>query len=160
MSMNNLIPTVVGELMCQQDTFLRTFSTRIVQLSSCLQKKLSNVQLTHSSEPPQTLAVVVLEDTILFPEGGGQPADRGTLQGYPVVDVQRHGMIAQHYVQVPSLDVLQVGQTVQLELDWERRWDATQQHSGQHLVSAIAAQSPFHWATASWYVVNSIKKEE
>ena len=79
---------------------------------------------------------VIVDDTPLYAEGGGQPADRGQLGGAPVLDVQRgpDGW-ARHRVAVAP----EVGQRVRLKVDTARRWDHTQQHSGQHLLSALAA---------------------
>jgi misacylated tRNA(Ala) deacylase len=149
----NLKPTLIGDLCCQRESFKRTFTSRIVNVSPCLESQFAELNLNEpdQNEAQGVIAVVTLEDTVLFPEGGGQLADRGTMAGYPVVDVQRCGVIAQHYVRLPSLDLLEVGQEVELEVNWTRRWDATLQHSGQHLISAIAAQSPFYWATEAWY---------
>jgi Ser-tRNA(Ala) deacylase AlaX len=101
--------------------------------------------------PDEAIAVVILEDTVFFPEGGGQLADRGTMAGYPGVDVQRCGVLAQHYVRLPSLDLLEEGQEVELIVNWTRRWDATLHHSAQHLICSLASQSPFYWGTEYWY---------
>ncbi|MFN3414507.1 MAG: alanyl-tRNA editing protein, partial [Thermoanaerobaculum sp.] len=75
---------------------------------------------------------VELADTIFYPEGGGQPADRGTVAGVPVVDVQKGPQGIRHYLQgnPPSGEVT-------LALDWQRRYDHMQQHTGQHLLSAV-----------------------
>src|SRR5512133_3594636 len=80
-------------------------------------------------------AAVVLSQTAFYPEGGGQPADRGTLAGARVVDVQVEGEEVLHVVEgaVPE-------GRVQGEVDWERRFDHMQQHHGQHLLSAAFAK--------------------
>ncbi|CAM4688653.1 unnamed protein product [Lepidochelys olivacea] len=88
---------------------------------------------------------VVLEDTILFPEGGGQPSDRGLIDDIPVLRVTRQGPAALHFVQSP----LAPGSEVLLTVDWERRFDHMQQHSGQHLITALADQM-FGFKTTSW----------
>ncbi|PKU41279.1 hypothetical protein llap_8427 [Limosa lapponica baueri] len=88
---------------------------------------------------------VVLEDTILFPEGGGQPDDRGLIGEVPVLRVTRRGPEAVHFVPAP----LEAGAAVLLSLDWDRRFDHMQQHSGQHLITAIAEQM-FGFKTTSW----------
>ncbi|CAM5178540.1 unnamed protein product [Eretmochelys imbricata] len=88
---------------------------------------------------------VVLEDTILFPEGGGQPSDRGLIDDIPVLRVTRQGPAALHFVQRP----LAPGSEVLLTVDWERRFDHMQQHSGQHLITALADQM-FGFKTTSW----------
>uniref|UniRef100_A0A8C8ME09 Alanyl-transfer RNA synthetases family profile domain-containing protein n=1 Tax=Oncorhynchus tshawytscha TaxID=74940 RepID=A0A8C8ME09_ONCTS len=88
---------------------------------------------------------VKLQDTILFPEGGGQPDDHGLIGDVPVLRVTRQGAEAVHFVS----SALEVGQEVQLKVDWERRFDHMQQHSGQHLITAIA-ESMFGYKTTSW----------
>ncbi|XP_034611544.1 alanyl-tRNA editing protein Aarsd1-like isoform X3 [Trachemys scripta elegans] len=88
---------------------------------------------------------VVLEDTILFPEGGGQPDDRGLIEDIPVLRVTRQGPAAVHFVQTP----LEPGREVLLTLDWDRRFDHMQQHSGQHLITALA-DLMFGFKTTSW----------
>jgi alanyl-tRNA synthetase len=76
---------------------------------------------------------VELEATCFYPEGGGQLGDRGTLGGARVVDVQvtEEGRIW-HLLESP---VAPAGE-VDAELDWARRFDHMQQHTGQHILSA------------------------
>ncbi|XP_043856981.1 alanyl-tRNA editing protein Aarsd1 isoform X3 [Dromiciops gliroides] len=88
---------------------------------------------------------VVLEDTLLFPEGGGQPDDRGSIDNIPVLKVTRRGSEAEHFLLTP----LAPGSQVQVKLDWERRFDHMQQHSGQHLITAVA-DDLFGFKTTSW----------
>lgn len=76
---------------------------------------------------------VLLKDTILYPEGGGQPSDRGRLNEAVVLAVRRVGAELRHYVDAP-LDLAPAC----LELDWSRRFDHMQQHTGQHLLTAVA----------------------
>ena len=78
---------------------------------------------------------VVCADTVLFPEGGGQNTDRGTISDVPVLSVSRRGTEAVHLVSPPVS--WSPGTVVRQRLDWGRRWDNMQQHSGQHLVSAV-----------------------
>lgn len=80
---------------------------------------------------------VALDCSAFYPEGGGQPADRGTLNGVPVVDVQfRDGEIWHVLEPGAAADTLQPGTTVAGNIDWERRYDHMQQHLGQHLLTA------------------------
>ena len=88
----------------------------------------------------------VLADTILYPEGGGQPADRGTINGVAVLDVQKVAGEVRHYLATP----LQSG-PAKIELDWVRRFDHMQQHTGQHLLTAVA-QDRFKWATTAFHL--------
>ena len=88
----------------------------------------------------------VLSDTILYPEGGGQPADRGTLNGVPVLDVQRRQGEIRHALaaKVPPGPAA-------VRLDWARRSDHMQQHTGQHLLTAVA-QDRFAWETTAFHL--------
>ncbi|MBQ6380674.1 MAG: hypothetical protein IJJ41_03610 [Clostridia bacterium] len=74
---------------------------------------------------------VVLDQTAFFPEGGGQPADCGTLGGVPVLDVQEKEGVIFHFLKSA------LAGTVQGVLDWEKRFSRMQNHSGEHLVSGI-----------------------
>lgn len=76
---------------------------------------------------------VVLSDTAFYPEGGGQPADRGTLGQVNVLDVKRRNGEILHITDAP----LELGMTVHGVLDWERRFDHMQQHSGEHILSGV-----------------------
>ena len=76
---------------------------------------------------------VTLDRTAFYPEGGGQPADHGTLGGIPVLDVQEQHDEIVHTLSQP----LTVGQTVEGVVDWDRRFDHMQQHSGEHILSGI-----------------------
>nr|WP_288697721.1 DHHA1 domain-containing protein [uncultured Allisonella sp.] len=76
---------------------------------------------------------VVLSDTAFYPEGGGQPADRGTLEQVNVLDVKRRNGEILHITDAP----LGPGMTVHGVLDWERRFDHMQQHSGEHILSGL-----------------------
>ena len=88
----------------------------------------------------------VLEDTILYPEGGGQPADRGTINGALVLDVQKTDGAVRHVLASPVAPG-----PADVRLDWERRFDHMQQHTGQHLLSAVA-QDRFGWETTAFHL--------
>lgn len=81
---------------------------------------------------------VVLDRTAFYPEGGGQPADHGILrtaagEEVPVTDVhEREGEIL-HTCAAP----LEAGEAVSGSIDWSRRFDHMQQHSGEHILSGI-----------------------
>ena len=76
---------------------------------------------------------VVLDRTAFYPEGGGQPADHGILGGVRVLDVHERDGVITHTCDGP----LPVGETVRGEIDWDRRFDHMQQHSGEHIVSGM-----------------------
>lgn len=75
----------------------------------------------------------VLDATAFYPEGGGQPADRGALGGARVTDVHEKDGVITHFVTVP----LRVGTAVQGNVDRTRRLVMMQQHTGEHIVSGI-----------------------
>lgn len=88
---------------------------------------------------------VVLDRSHFYPEGGGQPADRGTITGadgreWAVVDVQKHDGI-HHYLEpgegVEAGELPDAGSTVTGVLDWERRYSHMRYHTAQHLLSAL-----------------------
>ena len=89
---------------------------------------------------------VVLADTIFYPEGGGQPADRGTVGGVAVLDVRKVGGDIQHIMAGPA-----PSGRVTAELDWERRFDHMQQHTGQHLLTAVAERR-LGWHTTAFHL--------
>jgi alanyl-tRNA synthetase len=96
----------------------------------------------------------VLDDTVFYPEGGGQPADRGQLDGVAVVDVQRRGGAVRHYLAASIAEG-----PAELALDWRRRFDHMQQHTAQHLLSAIAADR-FGWPTTSFHLGERVSDVE
>ena len=89
--------------------------------------------------------LVVLDRTAFYPEGGGQPADHGTLAGLPVTDVHEKDGVIVHTCLLADHpeDLFTAGKTVHGILDWERRFDHMQQHSGEHIVSGMIC-SHFH----------------
>ena len=74
---------------------------------------------------------VQLDRTAFYPEGGGQPCDTGALGTALVTDVQEHGGVITHTVST----ALPVGQTVEGRIDWARRRDHMEQHTGEHILS-------------------------
>ena len=73
---------------------------------------------------------VTLDATAFYPTGGGQECDLGILGGANVLDVKEQGENILHLCDTP----LEVGAEVTGTIDWERRFDHMQQHSGEHLV--------------------------
>jgi len=81
---------------------------------------------------------VVLDETYFYPTGGGQPCDTGTLNGVNVVDVITH---PDDLAVIHVLDsALPDGDAVRAELDWARRLDHMQQHTGQHILTQALVQ--------------------
>ena len=132
---------------CQRDSMLRTLVTTVV---ACEQKPKADAagakkKKKGSAEKQVDLWLVQLEDTVLFPEGGGQPADTGTLA---ITGADSAPVRVSHVYRTPDGVVLHevsspiaVGASVMVTLDWERRFDHMQCHSAQHLISALALRS-------------------
>ena len=88
---------------------------------------------------------IYLDRSAFYPTSGGQPFDVGVLRGdahgtaLQVVDVVDEGERVAHVLAPGSGSELAVGTRVHGQLDWSRRFDHMQQHSGQHLLSAVFA---------------------
>ncbi len=74
---------------------------------------------------------VILDKTAFFPEGGGQPGDRGTIGGVEVIDTVEKGD------EVIHICTAEVGGEVECALDFERRFAIMQQHTGEHVFSGV-----------------------
>uniref|UniRef100_A0A3B5MK59 Threonyl/alanyl tRNA synthetase SAD domain-containing protein n=1 Tax=Xiphophorus couchianus TaxID=32473 RepID=A0A3B5MK59_9TELE len=125
---------------CQRDCYMKEFVTSVV---SCCPAELK--QEVNGKKETLKGFNVLLQDTILFPEGGGQPDDHGLIGEVPVLRVTRQGPDAVHFVTSP----VEERQEVRVTVDWERRFDHMQQHSGQHLITALA-DAMFGYKTTSW----------
>ena len=76
---------------------------------------------------------IILDATAFYPEGGGQACDLGSLNGVQVLDVQERGETVVHLCEKP----LEVGAKVEGVIDYARRFDLMQQHTGEHIVSGV-----------------------
>ena len=91
--------------------------------------------------------LVTLKETAFYPEGGGQPYDTGTIGSLDVVDVfERDGEVFHKVTSEPATDTV-----VHCKIDWNRRFDHTQQHTGQHLLSAVLIEL-FDYQTVSFHL--------
>ena len=113
------------------DSYLRSLDTQV------------QAQLQVDGQP-----AVVLQQTCFYPEGGGQPFDTGTIAGVTVLAVQTHADGTVVHTLAHSLPAGTLHVTA--SIDWSRRFDHMQQHSGQHILSqsfleiAGAATAGFH----------------
>jgi alanyl-tRNA synthetase len=94
---------------------------------------------------------VKLDRTAFYPSSGGQPHDTGRLGEARVVDVVDEGEEVLHVVDKP----IDVNATVQGIIDWERRFDHMQQHTGQHVLSAVL-HSKFALPTVSFHLGSDV----
>lgn len=76
---------------------------------------------------------VTLDQTAFYPEGGGQSYDTGTLGGAQVREVREKDGVIVHLCDAP----LAAGAAVEGAIDWARRFDHMQQHSGEHICSGL-----------------------
>lgn len=134
---------IVGNLSCQKDTYLQHLTTVVCDCQKNSDKKAPKIEQYE----------IQLLDTILFPEGGGQPWDHGTLSfsgpdgqktDVSIQKVLRRKLEAIHYAPTP----IEVNTKVNISLDFARRFDQAQQHSGQHLLSAVLDQ--YEIPTLAW----------
>ena len=95
--------------------------------------------VVESCEAVKNGFAVTLDRTAFYPEGGGQPADHGTLGEARVLDVHEKDGIVTHLCD----RALSVGAEVSGRIDWARRFDHMQQHSGEHIISGMLC-STFH----------------
>ncbi|HAA58831.1 MAG TPA: hypothetical protein DCE42_28975 [Myxococcales bacterium] len=116
---------------CQRDAYRRKGSAKVV-----------------ASDPAKDGYWIHVEDSLLYPEGGGQPADHGWIGEVPVLDVQKsseRGIVCCFTKQDVALG------EVELTVDWPRRFDHMQQHSAQHLLTATAIKL-FGWKTVGFHL--------
>lgn len=119
-----------GSSLYHQQPYTRNIQTRIEAMH---QLELDGLSRT----------AVVFRESQFYPRGGGQPGDRGSFEGYPILDTLK-GSDIPGFPGDPSSTVhvmelngkLHPGDQGELGLDWKHRWDYMQQHSGQHLISA------------------------
>ena len=97
------------------------------KLFSCEAKVLDCIKKENKYE-------VILDRTVFFPEGGGQPSDLGTISHAQVLDVRERSDVLYHITDT----ALPVGSTVTLQVDKTRRLDHCSQHTGEHMISGLA----------------------
>jgi alanyl-tRNA synthetase len=98
---------------------------------------------------------VYLDRTAFYPTSGGQPHDLGTLGGQLVLDVIDEGAAIAHQLAGPLAEQ----QVVSGLIDWSRRYDHMQQHTGQHLLSAVFAEQ-FGCPTVSFHMGSEVSTIE
>ena len=105
--------------------------------------KEAEAAVTSLTETKEGRTAVTLDRTIFFPTGGGQSCDRGTIAGFPVIDVYEDEK-ADDIIHVldcrPSEfehAVSPAGKLLKLSLDWEHRFDNMQRHCGEHILSGM-----------------------
>ena len=131
------------------DSFLQSFPAAVADV-----RELSRVE-------GESVWQIALDRTAFYPTSGGQPFDTGLLRAFapggssldiPVdsVEEDEHGQVW-HYVRKP----LAIGAKVEGQVDWRRRFDHMQQHTGQHLLSAVL-QRELNAPTVSFHLGETV----
>lgn len=132
-----------------RDAYATEFEADII---SCEPNKADDKQLD-----------IILNQTLFFPEEGGQSPDMGILGGYRVVDVQIKNGVITHTVETSAGDCcetekeaeLAAGVHVQGKIDWQHRFYNMQQHSGEHIFSGIV-HSRFGFENVGFHLSDSV----
>lgn len=88
-------------------------------------------------------AKLILTDTIFFPTGGGQSCDKGFIKfnenKYPVIDVYEADKEVVHVISIKNFvgKLPEEGSKIELEIDWDHRFDNMQRHCGEHILSGV-----------------------
>jgi len=105
------------ERLYYQDSYLKEFRAKILK------------KIKIDNQP-----AVVLDETAFYPTSGGQPYDKGVIQDVPVVEVVEEGDEIIHILKEELKE--EINSEAVGKIDWKRRFDHIQQHSGQHILSA------------------------
>jgi len=117
----------VSELLAQKDAYLKEFEARVIGVRA-------------------EEGAVALDRTAFFPGGGGQPADRGWIEGLPVVGLRREGELIWHSLELmgspqpsapPQAALPAEGSTIRGRLDWERRYALMRTHTAFHILCGV-----------------------
>jgi alanyl-tRNA synthetase len=117
----------VTERLYYRDCYLQEFRARVLEMSDGGRR-------------------VYLDRTAFYPTSGGQPFDTGTLGGANVIEVIDEEERVAHLLDAPI-----VAGEIDAQIDWARRFDHMQQHSGQHLLSAVLEEL-FKISTVSFHL--------
>ena len=124
------------ERLYYQDSYLKEFKAKVIK------------KIKIDNQP-----AVVLDETAFYPTSGGQPYDKGVIQDVPVVEVVEEGDEIVHILKKELKEKINSG--VVGKVDWKRRFDHMQQHSGQHILSA-AFEKLWNADTVSFYLGDEI----
>jgi alanyl-tRNA synthetase len=119
------------ERLYYSDSYLRAFTANLIETSS-------------------DGLMAYLDRTAFYPSSGGQPFDTGTIAGAAVIDVVDEDERIGHRLSTPV-----AAGPVECAIDWPRRFDHMQQHSGQHLLSAVFSEC-FRMKTVSFHLGTQI----
>ena len=116
-----------GLLRCQLDSYATEGYSTVV---ACTKDEQAGSNMYH----------VTLDDSVFYPEGGGQPWDLGTVDGIAIEKVIKSPASDKHIVvDIPT--ALEVGSSVHCKIDWGRRYDFMQQHTAQVIMVVLYSLS-------------------
>ncbi|ANF22312.1 alanyl-tRNA editing protein [Thermococcus piezophilus] len=98
-----------------------------------------SIAIVQAVEQGKSIVRLTLDRTIFYPEGGGQPSDKGIIRGEGFeIKVERvYGRDEIWHEGKIEGRLPQAGEEVKLKLDWEWRYENMKQHTGQHILSAV-----------------------
>ena len=114
----------MSENVCYVDAYARSIEARVVGID------------------PADPALVVLDRTVAYPGGGGQPSDRGLLRGdggrsWAIVGAKKDGADIVHQLDLAGGEGPTVGETVTIDLDWARRHLLMRTHTALHALCGV-----------------------
>lgn len=121
---NKRIANGLTEVLYEDDAYAKECVAKVIECRETTRK---------FDEKENIVYGIVLDKTVFFPEGGGQPADKGWMNEAEVLDVQKEEDVILHYVKEPFA----VGEDVVAKLDFAVRYERMQNHSGEHLFCGL-----------------------
>ncbi len=121
---NKRVNSGMTRVIYEDDAYAKECKAKVLECKEILRK---------NGDKEETVYGIVLDATVFFPEGGGQPADKGVINEIPVIDVQREDGKIYHYVKTP----FGLGEEVDMLLDFAVRYRRMQNHSGEHVFCGL-----------------------
>ncbi len=121
---NKRVNTGLTQVIYEDDAYAKECMAKVLECKEVLRK---------DGDREETVYGIVLDKTVFFPEGGGQPADEGVINEVPVIDVQKEDGKIYHYVRTAFVS----GDEVNLQLNFNLRYRRMQNHSGEHVFCGL-----------------------
>ncbi|MBE5886970.1 MAG: alanyl-tRNA editing protein [Lachnospiraceae bacterium] len=121
---NKRVKNGLTEVLYEDDAYAKECNAKVLECRKVLRK---------TGEQEDTVYGIVLDRTVFFSEGGGQPADKGWINETEVLDVQKDENVILHYTKEP----FDAGTDVVAKLDFAVRYERMQNHSGEHLFCGL-----------------------
>lgn len=121
---NKRVNTGLTQVIYEDDAYAKECRAKVLECKEVLRK---------DGDREETVYGIVLDKTVFFPEGGGQPADEGVINEVPVIDIQKEDGKIYHYVRTAFVS----GDEVNLQLNFNLRYRRMQNHSGEHVFCGL-----------------------